>query len=174
MNDAVADHENGVVTVRPATSDDLPAIQAIYDEQVAHGISTFDVEPPPLAYWEQRLASTEVGDHLLVAADEQGVLGYAYSSAYRPRPAYRRTRETSIYLHPSAQGRGLGRSLYDALLPRMRADGIRTALAVVALPNPASQGLHRACGFERVGVMREVGRKFDRWIDTEWWQRTLR
>lgn len=163
------------MTVRSATSADLPAVKTIYDEQVAHGISTFDVEPPPLTSWEHRLASTEVGDHFLVAdlGDQGGVVGYAYSSTYRPRPAYRHTRETSVYLHPSAQGRGVGRSLYDELLRRLRADGIRTALAVVALPNPASQGLHRACGFEPLGVMREVGHKFDRWIDTEWWQLSL-
>lgn len=172
MNDAAPDPENGPVIVRSATSADLPAVKAIYDEQVAGGISTFDLEPPPLAYWEHRLASTEVGDHFLVAEDGD-VVGYAYSSSYRPRPAYRHTRETSVYLHPAAQGRGVGRSLYDELLRRMRADGVRTALAVVALPNPGSQGLHRACGFEPLGVMREVGHKFDRWIDTEWWQLSL-
>lgn len=172
MNDAAPDPENDPVTVRSATSADLPAVKAIYDEQVAHGISTFDVEPPPLSSWEERLASAEVGDHFLVAEDGE-VVGYAYSSSYRPRPAYRHTRETSVYLHPAAQGRGVGRSLYDELLLRLRADGIRTALAVIALPNPGSQGLHRACGFEPLGVMREVGHKFDRWIDTEWWQLSL-
>lgn len=158
--------------VRPATAADLPAIKAVYDHQVATGISTFDLEPPPLAYWERRLTGAEPGDHLLVA-DDDGVLGYAYSSAYRPRPAYRLTRETSVYVDPGAHGRGIGRALYDELLRLMTADGMRTALAVVALPNPGSRALHRACGFEPVGVLREVGRKFDTWIDTEWWQRPL-
>lgn len=159
--------------VRPATAADLPAIKTVYDHQVATGISTFDLEPPPLAYWERRLASTEPGDHLLVATDDDSVLGYAYSSAYRPRPAYRLTRETSVYVDASAHGRGVGRALYDELLRLMTADGMRTVLAVVALPNPGSRALHRACGFEPVGVLREVGRKFDTWIDTEWWQRPL-
>ncbi|SDD91919.1 GNAT family N-acetyltransferase [Nocardioides lianchengensis] len=158
--------------VRSATAADLPAIKAIYDGQVAGGIATFDLEPPPVSYWEHRLASTDRGDHLLVA-DEDGVVGYAYSSAYRPRPAYRHTRETSVYVDPAAHGRGLGRALYDELLRRLRTDGMRTAVAVVALPNPGSRALHRACGFEPVGVLREVGHKFDRWIDTEWWQIAL-
>jgi len=159
--------------VRPATSADLPAVKAIYDVQVRDGVATFDLEPPPLAYWETRLASTEPGDRVLVADEDGLVLGYAYSSAYRPRPAYRHTRETSVYVDPSALGRGLGRALYDELLARLRADGMRTAVAVVALPNPGSRALHRACGFESVGVLREVGFKHDRWIDTEWWQLAL-
>ncbi|HTW16598.1 MAG TPA: GNAT family N-acetyltransferase [Nocardioides sp.] len=159
--------------VRSATSADLPAIKTIYDVQVRDGVATFDLEPPPLAYWEARLGSTEPGDHVLVADEEGVVLGYAYSSAYRPRPAYRHTRETSVYVDPAALGRGLGRALYDELLARLRADGMRTAVAVVALPNPGSRGLHRACGFEPVGVLRDVGFKHDRWIDTEWWQLAL-
>jgi L-amino acid N-acyltransferase YncA len=163
------------VEVRPATGDDLPAIKAIYDVQVREGIATFDVEPPPLSYWEQRLTSTEPGDRLLVAdGDDGGVLGYAYSSSYRPRPAYRNTRETSIYLAPAAQGRGIGRRLYGELLAGLRSDGMHLALAVVAVPNPASQALHRACGFTQTGVLHEVGHKFGRWIDTEWWELLLR
>jgi phosphinothricin acetyltransferase len=160
--------------VRRAISADLPRIAAIYDEQVRTAISTFDLEPRPLSYWEARLASTEPGDHLLVAAPPgQPVAGYAYSSSYRPRPAYARTREVSVYLDGSARGQGLGRALYDELLARLAADGVHQVLAVVALPNDASEALHRACGFERVGVLPEVGWKFDRWIDTALWGRTL-
>ncbi len=101
------------------------------------------------------------------------MVGYAYSSSYRPRPAYRHTRETSVYLDPAAQGQGLGRRLYDDLLAGLRADGVHQVVALIALPNPASQALHRACGFTSAGVLREVGHKFGRWIDTEWWQLTL-
>lgn len=155
--------------VRPATAADLPAIRAIYDHQVATATSTFDLEPPPVGYWEARLTSTEVGDHLLVAEVTGTVTGYAYSSTYRPRPAYARTRETSVYLAEGAGGRGLGRALYDDLLMRLRTDGVHTVLAVVALPNPASEALHRACGFTRVGVLPEVGHKLGRWIDTGLW-----
>jgi phosphinothricin acetyltransferase len=162
------------VKVRDADSADLPRIAAIYDEQVRTAISTFDLEPRPMSYWEARLTSTEAGDHLLVAGSGSDVVGYAYSSSYRPRPAYARTREVSVYLDPSSRGQGLGRLLYVELLGRLRADGVHQVLAVIALPNDASEALHRACGFERVGLLPEVGWKFDRWIDTALWGLTLR
>jgi L-amino acid N-acyltransferase YncA len=162
-----------VTDIRSATAADLPTAAAIYDDQVRTGISTFDLEPPPVSYWQHRLESTEPGDHFLVADDGGDVVGFAYSSSYRPRPAYRLTRETSVYLAERARGRGLGRRLYDDLLGRVRADGIHVALALVALPNPSSVGLHEACGFEHLGTMREVGRKFDRWIDTAWYQKLV-
>jgi phosphinothricin acetyltransferase len=159
--------------IRPATESDLPAVKAIYDDQVLTGVATFDLEPPPIDYWRARLTSTETGDHLLVAVEDDAVLGYAYSSSYRGRPAYARTRETSVYLASGAIGRGLGRLLYDDLLARLVADGVHTVLAVIATPNPASEALHRSCGFERVGLLPEVGFKFDRWIDTAFWALVL-
>jgi len=162
-----------VTAIRQATDADLADIAEIYAEQVRTGISTFDLEAPPVRYWQHRLASTEPGDHFLVAEDDGAAVGFAYSSSYRPRPGYRLTRETSVYLAEQARGRGLGRRLYDDLMPRLAADGMHVALALVALPNPASQALHEVCGFEHLGTMREVGRKFDRWIDTAWYHLAL-
>jgi L-amino acid N-acyltransferase YncA len=159
--------------IRPAGEADVAGIAAIYDEQVRTGISTFDLEPPPASYWSHRLASEEPGDHFLVADVDGAVVGFAYAGSYRPRPGYRLTRETSVYLDPAFRGRGLGRRLYDDLLPLLAADGMHVALALVALPNPASVALHEACGFTHLGTMREVGHKFERWIDTAWYQRTL-
>jgi len=159
--------------IRPATAPDLPAIKAIYDGEVRAGISTFATVAPGLDYWQVRLESDAPGDHVLVADDGDGVLGYAYSSAYRPREAYARTRESSVYLAPRARGRGVGRGLYDALLEAMRTDGVRLVVAVVALPNDASRALHLACGFTPVGVLHEVGHKLGRWIDTELFERRL-
>lgn len=159
-------------TIRTATAADLEAVAAIYDHEVLHGIATFDIEPPPLSVWVARLASAEPGDHLLVAeSEEAGVVGYASSSAYRPRPAYRHTRETSIYLAEGARGQGLGRALMDDLLGRLDADGVHRAVALIALPNPASVALHEALGFGHIGTLTEVGHKFGRWIDTAWFER---
>jgi phosphinothricin acetyltransferase len=162
-----------VTSVREATSGDVRAIAAIYDEQVRAGISTFDLEPPPASYWRHLLESTRAGDHVLVAESQDGVVGFAYAGTYRPRPGYRFTRETSVYLAESARGQGLGRRLYDDLLPRLTADGMHVALALIALPNPASVALHEGCGFTHLGTMGEVGRKFERWIDTAWYQLRL-
>ncbi|HEX3932024.1 MAG TPA: GNAT family N-acetyltransferase [Nocardioides sp.] len=160
-------------SIRPGLAADLADASAIYDEQVRTGHATFDVEPAPASTWRKLLGRTEPGDHFLVADDDGDVVGFAYSSAYRPRPAYRFTRESTVYLAERARGRGLGRVLYDELLDRVRADGIHVVLAVVALPNPASVALHEACGFEHAGTLREAGRKFDRWIDTAFYQLLL-
>ena len=159
------------VVVRAATAEDLPALAEIYNEAVANSVASFDLEPQPPELFADRVASTRPGDHVLVAEEDGQVVGLAFAATYRPRPAYGATRETSVYLAPSARGRGLGRTLYDELLARVDADGIHVCLAVIAQPNAASEALHAATGFERVGTLREVGRKFDRWVDTTWWQR---
>jgi phosphinothricin acetyltransferase len=159
--------------VRPATDADVDAIARIYGHAVRDSVATFDVLNPPVSYWGKKLASADAGDHVLVVEDGPGVVGYAFSTAFRPRAAYARTRETSVYLAPDAVGRGLGTLLYTELLSMLRTDGMHVAVAVVAVPNPASVALHERLGFELVGTLREVGRKFDRWIDTRWYQLKL-
>jgi L-amino acid N-acyltransferase YncA len=159
------------VLIRAATAGDLEAMADIYNEAVTTSLATFDLTPQPPALFAERVASTRPGDHVVVAEDRDRVLGMAYAVPYRPRPAYDATRETSVYLSSAARGRGLGRALYGELLRRVDADGIHACLAVVAQPNAASEALHAASGFEHVGTLREVGRKFDRWVDTAWWQR---
>ncbi|HEV7148562.1 MAG TPA: GNAT family N-acetyltransferase, partial [Pedococcus sp.] len=103
------------------------------------------------------------------ACVDDEVVGYAFSGAFRPRPAYAGTKEVSVYVAPTMSRRGVGRSLYAELLGRL--DGlseVHTQVAVVALPNDASEGLHRTMGFHRVGVLREVGHKLGRYVDTAW------
>ncbi len=159
--------------LRPATPDDVPAIARIYGHAVRESVATFDVTDPPLSYWHEKFASVESGDHVVVVEEAKVVVGYAYSTRFRPRPAYARTRETSVYFAPEAVGQGLGGLAYSQLLALLRADGMHSAVAVVAEPNPASVGLHESLGFELIGILREVGRKFDRWIDTRWYQLRL-
>jgi L-amino acid N-acyltransferase YncA len=159
--------------VRAATSADVAAIARIYGHAVRESVATFDLTNPAPACWQARLASTQPGDHVIVVEDAGLVAGFAYSAAFRSRPAYAPTRETSIYLAPQATGRGLGRLAYAHLLGLLRADGVHSAVAVVAEPNPRSVALHEALGFELVGVLREVGRKFDHWVDTRWYQLRL-
>lgn len=159
--------------IREATAADLPAVAEIYGREAREGHATFDLEPRPMDLWEDKLGSTGRGDHFLVAEHEGTVAGYATSSPFRPKPAYLHTRETTVYVAPGHQGVGVGRRLYDALLALLADDGVHLVVAAVALPNEASLALHRACGFEEVGTMREVGRKHDRWIDVTWLQRVL-
>jgi phosphinothricin acetyltransferase len=107
----------------------------------------------------------------LVATEGEGgaVLGYAYASAFRDRPAYRFTIETTVYLETGTQGRGNGRQLYDALIDTVRAQGFTHAIGVIALPNDHSIRLHESVGFKRAGFFREAGYKDGRWIDVGYW-----
>lgn len=159
--------------IRRALPPDLPAVAEIYGREALEGHATFDLEPRPLSLWQERLAAGRTGEHFLVAEHEGAVIGYATSTPYRPKPAYLHTRESTVYVAPGHQGLGTGRALYDALLPLLVTDDVHLLVAAVALPNPASLALHRACGFEEVGTMRQAGRKFDRWIDLTWLQKVL-
>lgn len=157
--------------IRRALPADLPAVAEIYGREAREGHATFDHERRPIEFWEARL---HVGDDRILVAEHEGeVIGYASAAPYRPKPGYRHTRETGVYVLPGRQGLGTGRALYDALLALLADDGVHLVVAAVALPNEASLALHRACGFEVVGTMREVGRKLDRWIDVTWLQKVL-
>jgi phosphinothricin acetyltransferase len=159
--------------VRVAVPDDVTAIIAIYGHAVRTSVATFDLEDPPASYWNGKIASQKDGNHVLVIEDEHAVVGFAYSTPFRPRPAYSRTRETSVYLAPDRLGLGLGRMVYERLLSQLVADRMHVAIAVIAQPNPASVALHERMGFELVGTLHDVGRKFDRWIDTRWYELRL-
>jgi phosphinothricin acetyltransferase len=161
--------------VRAASAGDIPAIQSIYAYHVLHGLGTFETEPPDVAEMAARFTQiTAAGFPYLVAVEAGEVIGYAYANHFRTRAAYRLTVEDSIYVLPLATGRGVGKVLLDALIARCTEAGLRQMLAVIGdAANTGSIGVHRACGFEMVGVMKGVGRKFDRWIDVVIMQRAL-
>lgn len=160
--------------IRAATEDDLAEVSAIYDHHAVSSVSSLEDGTPGVDRWRAKLSAGEPGVHVLVVvADDGEVRGYAESSPFRAESAYQHTREVSVYLGLDARQQGYGRKLYDELLDLLRADGIHLAVAVIALPNPASEALHRACGFTRIGVLEEVGWKFGAWVDTAWWQLRL-
>ena len=160
-------------TIRSAEAADLVAVADIYAQSVRTSVATFDVEEPPPAYWQAKLDSRCLGDHLLVACDHHEVLGFAYSGLFRTRPAYGRTRETSVYLAQGETGKGIGIRLYTDLLDLLRQDHVHLVVAVVARPNPASDALHRKLGFTEVGTLDEVGYKFGAYVSTTWFQLRL-
>jgi phosphinothricin acetyltransferase len=147
----------------------------IYAHAVAHGTGTFELVVPEAAEFARRRDDVLAqGLPWWVAERDGQVLGYAYANVFRPRPAYRFTVEDSIYLHPQAQGRGVGRWLLAELVARCQAAGARQILAVIGdSANHGSLGVHRALGFERCGVLRSVGWKFGRWLDVVLMQRHL-
>lgn len=155
------------ITIRDATIDDVPAIARIYGHWVLHGTSSFELEAPDEAEMRRRFETLKAGGFPYLVAEAGGrVIGYAYAGPYRPRPAYRYTLEDSIYLDPDVRGRGVSRRLLQALIDRCRADGYRNLMAVIGdSGNEASIGVHTALGFRHVGTARNIGFKFDRWLD---------
>lgn len=167
--------ETAPLTIRPSRDDDLPAITAIYGWNVAHGSGTFELDAPDAAETARRRDDVlSKGLPWLVAELGGRVVGYAYANHFRPRPAYRFCVEDSIYLDPDAQGRGIGRLLLAELMARCQAAGARQMLAVIGdSANAASIGVHRALGFTPVGLLRDSGWKFERWLDVVLMQRAL-
>ena len=124
---------------------------------------------------ERRIAATLAADFpYLVAEDDEGVAGYAYAGKFRERAAYASSVDVTAYVAARSRGQGVGRALYGDLLAGLAAAGVHTANAGITLPNAASVGLHEAMGFQKVGVFREVGRKFGAYHDVGWWQRVFR
>jgi L-amino acid N-acyltransferase YncA len=149
---------------------DLAAVAEIYTYESLHAYSTFETGARPISDWQHKIST---GDPFLVAVRDKQILGFAYASPFRDRPAYHRTRETSAYLHRTARGQGIGTALYAELLSSLRAADFHTALALIALPNPGSVRLHEQHGFSLAGTMHEVGEKQDRMIDVGIYQLML-
>lgn len=153
----------------------MDAIAAIYAHHVRHGTASFETEPPDIAEMRRRRADILARALPYLAAERDGiVLGYAYAGPYRSRAAYRDTVEDSIYLHPDAIGQGIGRRLLAALIEACAARGFRQMIAVVGDSGTIpSIRLHEAMGFRVVGVLRAVGHKHGRWLDSVLLQRAL-
>lgn len=174
--------------IRPATGADAAALAEIYNHYVLHSVVTFETESVTAADMAARLTKvTATGLPWLVAVephedDADAVVGYAYAGTFKERHAWRHCLETSVYVAPDACGRGIGRALYTelfALLATLTPEQsvhapVHTLIAGIALPNAASVALHEAFQMEKVGVVREGGRKFDQWIDVGYWQRMVR
>jgi len=163
------------VLVRSSRDGDLPQITEIYAHAVRHGTASFELEPPVEAEMTRRRGVLiDGGFPYLVAEADGAVLGYAYAGPYRPRAAYRSTVEDSIYVADSAQGRGVGRALLDALIRECERLDFRLMVAVIG--DEASAGsiaLHRSAGFTPVGTLAGIGYKHGRWLASVLMQRTL-
>lgn len=163
------------IAIRNVCDEDMPAIQAIYALQVLHGVSSWENEPPSLKEMVKRKeAINQSGFPYRVAVRGNEVLGYAYASAYRNRPAYRYTVESSIYLADSVQRTGLGQRLLKDLIVACTALGFRQMIAVVGdSGNTMSIDFHKKMGFEQVGLIKSIGYKFNGWLDSVVLQLTL-
>ena len=162
--------------LRACEARDIPAITAIYAHEVEHGTASFELTPPDEEEMQARREALVAGGYpYLVAEAEDGTAaGYAYAGAYRARPAYRATLENSVYVGAAFRRIGLGLRLLDALVMEAEARGFRQMIAVIGdSANRASIRLHEEAGFAHTGVLRSVGWKQGRWLDTVLMQRPL-
>jgi phosphinothricin acetyltransferase len=162
------------VKLRPVTPGDAAAIADIYAPYVLDCAISFELEPPSAETIAQRIAGCGDVYPWLVAEDAAGaVIGYAYATAFRARPAYRYCVETSVYVALDRKGQGSGRALYERLMEILCAQGFTQAIAAIALPNEPSIRFHERVGFNHTGTYHQVGWKCDAWHDVGLWQRPL-
>ena len=156
-----------MIKIRPSTDTDVAAITAIYQHHVLHGTGTFEITPPTpedMAGRRQDVLAKSLP--YLVLEEDSTVVGFAYCNWFKPRPAYRFSAEDSIYLAPTASGRGMGKLLLTELMAQAERAGVRKLIAVIG--DSANQGsicVHQVCGFTHVGVLSACGWKFERWLD---------
>lgn len=164
-----------MIAIRACAITDLNAVQAIYAHHVCTGLGTFEEVPPSIDVMRERFdALVQANFPFLVATIDERVAGYAYAGPFRPRAAYCYTAESSVYVAPEMQRRGVGHALMLQVIGACQKLKLRQLLAVIGdSGNDASIGLHAALGFVRVGVFKEVGFKFERWLDVVLMQRTL-
>jgi len=164
-----------ITKIRPATENDFGAITDIYAHYVRNGTASFEIDPPDTAEMKQRWVNlTKKGFPYLVAEDNGKVAGYAYIGPYRERLAYRHTVEDSIYIDRHHLGKGMGKFLLSTVIEASQRLGFKQVIAVIGdSNNAASIRLHARCGFHDAGILKNVGHKFDRWLDVVLMQRAI-
>jgi phosphinothricin acetyltransferase len=160
--------------IRAAVAGDASGIADIYNHYVSKTVVTFEEDEVPITEMARRIEeATSATLPWLVAERDGRIVGYANATKWRPRSAYRYSTEVTVYVAPDSWRLGIGSRLYEELFPRLQARGIHAAMGGIALPNEASVALHEKFGFSKVAHFREVGFKFNKWIDAGYWQRGL-
>ena len=156
-----------IITIRPAVTADLPFIGEVMNHYIATSTCTFHLEPRTPEDYAAWFSDRTAAHPVTVAELDGDAAGYAYLSPWRPREAYRRSVEGSVYVRPDLHRRGIGRALLTDLIERARVLGHRTLIGGTCTEVEASRALQRALGFRTVGVLKDVGYKFGRWLDVE-------
>ena len=165
------------MNIRTVELTDAPQIAEIYNYYIKTSIATFETEPIDAAEMEKRIADTLAGNYPFLVAEGAGeageILGFAYGHQFRARDAYRHSVEISVYIKEGHGGKGIGALLYERLFAEIARGDFHAVIAGISLPNEASVRLHEKFGMARIAHFKEVGFKFDRWIDTGYWQKVL-
>jgi len=157
--------------IRAVAKEDAECICHIYNYYVENTTATFEENTVDLQTMKQRILSTEKTELPWLVVEFDGcVVGYAYASPWKERSAYRYSVEISVYLSHDIQSRGWGRRLYDALFAELKLRGIHCVMAGITLPNPSSIKLHEKIGMTKVAHFKDVGFKFEKWLDVGYWQ----
>ncbi len=159
--------------IRSARDGDVDGMLAIYAPIVTDTAISFEEHPPDAAEFVRRVRAIRQRHAWLVCVADGDVLGYAYASTFHPRAAYQWTVEATVYVSASARRRGVGRALYTSLFECLKLQGCQTAVALIALPNAGSVGLHEAMGFAPTGVLPRAGYKHGAWHDVGYWSLAL-
>jgi phosphinothricin acetyltransferase len=160
--------------IRPALASDADAIAHIYNHYIRNTTVTFEETPVSAQEMATRIEEFDAASLPWLVLELDGhVVGYTYASKWKGRCAYRFSVESTVYLDPAHTGRGLGSSLHAALFAALRDKGMHVVIGGIALPNAASVALHEKLGLEKVAHFKEVGFKFERWIDVGYWQLKL-
>lgn len=158
--------------IRDTNTADVDSICSIYNPYILNSIISFETEPVTETEMAKRISNN--GELPWIVYEENAeILGYAYAVKWRVRRSYRYSVESGVYLDSKSTGRGLGTMLYTELINRLRTLNIHVVLGGIALPNPASVALHEKFGFTKVAHLKDVGYKFNKWIDVGYWQLIL-
>jgi phosphinothricin acetyltransferase len=159
--------------IRPVTPEDAEAICAIYNNYVLNTVVTFEEESVSAAEMKERIASVTKDFPWYVYEENGEIIAYAYLHYYHSRSAYRFTVEDSIYVKKGRQKAGIGTQLLNLLIGDAKKLGKHSILAILGIPNDASEALHKKCGFQKMGDMDELGFKLGRWADVGFWKLRL-
>jgi len=159
--------------IRKVQPSDAQAIASIYNDYIENTTITFETAPVSTDEMRERIETISANYPYWVCEEEGQVVGYCYASSWKKRCSYRLTVETTVYIAPSFHGKGIGVALMERLLDELKAASFHAAIACIALPNPASVGLHEKLGFKQVSEFKEVGYKFDQWLDVGDWEKIL-
>ena len=160
--------------IRAVKIEDAKDICEIYNYYVKNTIITFEEKPVQQSEMKNRIAQTTKALPWLVYDNGQKIVGYAYASEWKSRCAYKHSVESTVYLQNGESGNGIGSLLYQRLIDQLKAKKYHAAIGGISLPNEASIALHEKIGFEKIGQFREVGNKFDKWIDVGYWELILK
>lgn len=160
--------------IRQVRTEDAAEMLEIYAPLVEDTAISFELSPPSIDVFTERIESYSKTHEWLVVENSVGVVGYAYVTPHRAREAYRHSVEASVYIKEGFRARGLGKQLYTELFARLKKKEFHSAYAGIALPNESSEALHQSVGFSKIGVFHEVGYKHGKWHDVSWWQRDIK